>query len=336
MRFIIHFVTGLFLLVFILLSNVALAKPPTEVGIGLYVEQITEINQKAENFGVVATLRMKWQQKELAYTLGVTQETYRLYTLNSIIKLMEEKNLPWPAVSFVNQQGRTDIESQTVKVMPDGMVYYQDRVSATFQAPEFDFRRFPMDHQTFYIIVDSILPESHFIFSEMPEYTGMGNQLGEEEWIITNVQTQISSQNQSGFAHGSRFKLTVEGERHLNYYVFRILIPVLLIITVSWFTFFLQDYMKRIDIGGTNLLIFIAFNFTISSDIPRLGYVTLMDTFMLGNFIVTSMIILVNVIFRRLENHGKQSLVKRMDVYAIVLYPLLYIISGISLLMYFL
>jgi len=313
------------------LAQTASADEAVEVRIGLKIEQITSINQKQKNFTVVATLHMNWADPRLAFTPQAGESLQRTYTLPTLLKLLETKNIRWPAISFSNQQGRTAFENQVAQISRDGSVNYIERFTATFQAPEFDFRRFPLDHQKFFINVDSIFPETESVFKTLTGFSGLGDALGEEEWIIMDVRTEVTVQNQSGFDPGSRFTLIFEAERHLNYYVMRILIPVLLIITVSWFTFFLQDYTKRIDLAGANLLLFIAFNFTISNDMPRLGYITLIDTFLVGTFIVTGLVILANVVLRRLENHGRRDFAKKLDAYAIIGYPLAYLTGGIIL-----
>lgn len=323
-------INGLLLFLFLILhSQSSFARNPTEVLVGLKIDQITGINQKQENFEVVASLRMRWTESRLAFTPTDQESDFKTYTLPTFLKLLEKKHIQWPSISFSNLQGRIAYENQIVRIKRDGTIDYMDRFTATYQAPDFNFRRFPLDHQTFFINIDSIFSEKEFIFKEFPGFSGLGTALGEEEWIIMDVETVITVQNQSSFEQGSRFSLIFEGERHLNYYVIRILIPVLLIITVSWFTFFLQDYTKRIDLAGGNLLLFIAFNFTISNDMPRLGYITLIDTFMVGTFIITSMVILANVMLRRLENHGKKALSMKLDVYAIIGYPLAYFIGAI-------
>lgn len=165
--------------------------------------------------------------------------------------------------------------------------------------------------------VTSVFPVDFFELEALPGFGGMGETLGEEEWVVSDVSTMISSVTRDGGLESDRFSLTFRAHRHLTYYVARIFIPVLIILVVSWFTFLLKDYVKRIDVGITTLLLFIAFNFAVSNDLPRLGYVTAMDVFMTGTFMITGAVLLVNVVFRRLQIGGREELVERLDRYAI-------------------
>jgi len=212
-----------------------------------------------------------------------------------------------------------------------GNVIYFARFTATFQAPDFDFSHFPLDKQQFNVVVDLLRPETEFVFRPDLERSGLGDTLGEEEWLLKLSDIKVVQHDEMGY-DASRFILTFEGERHLNYYVVRILIPSIIIILVSWFTFFLKDYTKRIDLAASNLLLFIAFNFTVANDLPRLGYLTLMDTFMMGTFVVTAMVVLANVWLRRLQNQGRNDLVERIDGIGIWVYPLIYLSAGLVML----
>lgn len=287
------------------------------VEIGIKVDQITGINQQAENFSAVLTLFTRYADPLLAYTAEADALGFRMYRLSSFLQLVEEKGSRWPEIALLNQQGRQDLTSQAVALLPSGIVVFFSRLTTTFQAPDFDFRRFPFDHQRFHVRAALVLPEEIVHFVPMADTSGIGDQLGEEEWIIYDVTERINTTSNLTGLPSSEFVLSFSGHRHLLYYVMRIFLPMLIILLVSWFTFQLKDYVKRIDLGITTLLLFIAFNFTVSSDLPRLGYITTMDALMTGAFVITGVVLMFNVYLRRLQTSGQESNAARLDKLAV-------------------
>jgi uncharacterized sodium:solute symporter family permease YidK len=102
-------------------------------------------------------------------------------------------------------------------------------------------------------------------------------------------------------------------------------VPILLIILISWFTFFLGDYTRRIEASAANILLFIAFSFSLTDNYPRLGYVTFLDAVMAVTFIFNTLVLLYNVYMKRLENQGQLERVVHIDRFLDWAYPFLYL-----------
>jgi hypothetical protein len=120
-------------------------------------------------------------------------------------------------------------------VTPAGTVIALTRFTATFQAPDFDFRRFPFDHQRFFIRAALALPETRFHLEPLTEASGIGAQLGVEEWVIYEDHVFTATTTQITGLPSSEFMLEFKAHRHLLYYVMRIFLPMLVILTVTWF-----------------------------------------------------------------------------------------------------
>ncbi|MGK7907857.1 MAG: hypothetical protein AB4040_11620 [Synechococcus sp.] len=299
-------------------------RKPIEVDVGVNVEQIADINQKNENYGIVATLNMEWFDPNLVFSADECQCRFKEYSLAQFEYLIAQNNLSWPNFTITNQQGRRFSQNQIFIIFSTGEARYIERFSATLQAPDFDFRFFPFDRQTFFINIQSVFPEEFYKFNVSERFSGLGERLGEEEWVASSTSTSVSSELSNAGVISSQYSFEIEAYRQLNYYILRIFIPVGIIIFVSWVPSFLGDYNKRVDIANATLLLFIAFNFTISNDLPRLGYLTFIDTLLLSTFILTGVVLIYNVILKRLESDGKKILVRRIDRYAVWLHPLTY------------
>ena len=105
----------------------------------------------------------------------------------------------------------------------------------------------------------------------------------------------------------------------------------MLILGVLWVTFFLRDYALRIEVASANLLVFIAFSFSLADNYPRLGYITLLDVVMLFTFIISALVIVYNVYLRRLEIAGDGELANSIDNVFDWIYPISIIVFVISL-----
>jgi hypothetical protein len=60
-----------------------------------------------------------------------------------------------------------------------------------------------------------------------------------------------------------------------------------------------KDYAKRVDAAGANLLLFIAFSFATSNDLPRLGNLSFVDTLLISAFPVTAVVLILSAYLRR-------------------------------------
>ena len=311
-------------------------KLPLVVSIGIEVDQITFVDQKAENFGAVATIRMKWNDPRFKFDEKVHGRNYKVLGPEEFIRLAEDRVTVTPRFVVKNQQNKRWIQDEVIVVQADGTIEFFEHSTLQLQAPYFDFRDYPFDHQDFYFEVVLSHPVDEVQLVAMKEHTGLGPLLGEEEWIFENPVLEISTTQGLTGEESHKATLGISGRRHLQYYFVRIFVPLLILLIVSWACFFVTDYEKRIDIASANFLLFIAFNFAISGDLPRLGYITFVDFILMSMFLITGSLILVSVAVQRLAEKDRKSLINRIDKLIInILYPVGYAIVIIFSLYYF-
>jgi hypothetical protein len=302
----------------------AIISEPLEVRVGSKLIQITNIDQLSEKFNAVAELRMEWKDPLLSFNPEDCQCEFITYTGDSFRKFADENEILTPEFSIFNQQGNRWIQNQNAVVFPDGRAIYQEHYTTDLQAPLFDFTKFPFDTQLLYIQVQSLANEDFFLYTDPEELSEIGDLLGEEEWFITNSWTETTIDDGTA-NHWLYFTV----RRHLNFYIYRIMVPLALVVIVSWFTFFLRDFGRRVEVSSATLLTFVAFNFTVADNLPRIGYLTFMDALLIGAFVVSVIVVIYNVILKRLEADGRIELAHRIDKPMIWLYPVLFSIGAL-------
>lgn len=297
---------------------------PLEVRVGSKLIQITNIDQLSEKFNAVAELRMEWEDPLLSFNPEECQCEFKSFSGDSFQDFADDNEILIPVFSIFNQQGNRWIQNQNAVVFPDGRAIYLEHYTTDLQAPLFDFTKFPFDTQLLYIQVQSLANEDFFYYTDPEELSEIGELLGEEEWFITDSWTDATIEEE----HANHW-LYFTVRRHLNFYIFRIIIPLVLVIIVSWFTFFLRDFGRRVEVSSATLLTFVAFNFTVADNLPRLGYLTFMDALLIGAFVVSVIVVIYNVVLKRLETDGRSDLAHRIDKPMIWLYPVLFSLGAL-------
>lgn len=299
---------------------------PLQVAVGIEIEQITSVDQKSENYGAVAVIRMAWTDPALAFDPVEEGTDFKLFKPQGFLAYAAERTSLVPLFGIHNQQSNRWIQQAVVAVLADGSVLYADKSSLTLQAPHFDFRQYPFDRQQFFFEIVSSFPDHLVQYVPMEGQSGLGPTLGEEEWVLSNDRLQITTAKGLSGRDSAMAALAFEGHRHIQYYLTRIFLPMLVLITVSWAVFFLNEYRKRAEVAGANLLVFVAFNWMISEDLPRLGYLTFLDFILQWMFIVTGAIVVFNILLAHLEHKGRATMAASLDSYVIRwIYPLGYI-----------
>jgi hypothetical protein len=151
-----------------------IVRPVTPVEIGLRMDQITGVDQRSENFGVVVSLLLKWQDPMLAFDPQSCKCRLKIFNGDAFSQFVESQNTDWPDFVLFNQQGNRWSQKRLATVYPDGEVSYLERFGVTLQAPDFKFRKFPFDDQTFAIRIDLVEPAWDYTFRELEGFSEVG------------------------------------------------------------------------------------------------------------------------------------------------------------------
>ena len=310
---------------------------PVEARVGVKIDQITEVDQRAETFSIVGRLRISWEDPALAFVPEPGQPATRVLNGGEFLATTRAEGIVVPGFTVQNQQARRFAKQALVLWGSEGRATYLEEFTATLQAPHFDFRAYPFDSQVFFVHVLALAPDTFVNFTPDPEFEGLGQLLGEEEWRTTGTESFVEPVEGLTGLPSERYSFALYVERERLYYALRLILPLLLLVAVSWANLFLEDYRRRIDIAGANLLVLVAFNFTIGGDLPRLGYLTFLDALLSVLFLITAAMVIYNVALWRMSKNGREDGARALDWHVTIWgYPIVYIAAFVVLYLGFL
>jgi len=253
---------------------------------------------------------------------------------------LEELVLPlgevWYAeLGALNQREVEALLPNVVRVKPDGLVSYGQRLQATLSS-RLDLREFPFDSQVLpiHIVAYRYGPEEiGFVVNE--ELTGSRGNFSVTGWVIEEGEPRIEAVQlpavEGQFAGASFF---LEARRQSSYFGLTMMVPLVLIVLMAWTVFWIDPSVVPPQVGISTAAVFslIAFRFSMRSELPNVAYMTRADLFLLGTTLLVFAALGEVIVTARLAKQGKESLALRVDRWGRWIYLAAFLLlSGLTL-----
>ena len=257
-------------------------KPPAKVFGGFEIQEIRDIAPASGYFKARLYVWLFWDEPEANPVLPEGRNSLA-FDANGVF----ERGLVWnPEPSFSNALEPPLVDERTVEVWPESLEYWF-RAAGTFtdRAGALDFRWFPFDSQKLRIELETPYSTKLVKLVGDPEVDpgilrDQVKMLRNAEWEFTDAHIEESNVSYFSEEDGtlSQLSIVIDAKRRSGFYLVHIYLPVFIILSLCYFALWLPEKWSEAIVGTfvTCLLSLIAFNFIVSEDIPKVGYLTVM------------------------------------------------------------
>ena len=283
--------------------------PATEVSVGVRMIDLLDIDDVSQTLTVDLGILRTWTDPRLAHLEGCE---------------LSLDNVWYPELVARNSGRLFERWPREVSIGPEGRVKYIQRFYGTI-ASYHSLHDFPFDSQVITVLLIPLKwAENEVKLSVDDRFTGMAETLNISDWIIESVEGEVGSQHVKALNRvHSRYDFTITAHRIRAYYVWKIILPLCLIVAMSWCVFWIDPaaFGTQIGLSATAFLTLIAFIFATTNMVPALGYFTLLDLFIGGATILVFLALLESLGTSYLVSQEKSNLAMRIDRVCRILFP---------------
>ncbi len=289
--------------------------PPTRVAVGLRLFDITKISDVNESVTVDFLVSQKWIDPRLAPLAGCRVALADVWS---------------PALGFVNAGRVFPSLLERAHVGPNGDINAFQRYNGSLSFPH-TLYRFPFDRHTIRISLIPVNDTSDQVTLAVdPEVSGRRDiEFTIPDWTIgpakaETVPTKVHFLDQTV----DRYVFEIAAARRSQYFVVQVIIPLTLIVIMSWTVFWISPahFGPQIGMSATSVLTLIAFHFAMQAILPPVIYMTTLGRFIFASTILVFVALLQSVTTSYLVGHGKKEIAFRIDRICRWLFPGIFVV----------
>lgn len=312
---------------------------PTAVEVGLRLVALTHLDPPKEpfpNFRAEVLLEARWRDPRLSFDPDRTGGEPERYQGTKAQRASD--TMWWPDLGVENEDGPRLIEHQELDIYPDGRVRYVERFAVRAHA-DVDLRRFPFDHQQLSLrIASQVWPATHLTLSVAASEVSHDPTHKNLEWLIHELSAEVSTEDRlRAHAPVDVLRTTLHIERQPGFYLYKLLLPLVLIVIFTWTAFWLKDEPSpgRMQRTFVALLTVVAFHHIVAGHLARVPYLTFVDAVVYAAFLSVGATLAQIIRIHNAQHAGDVDRAHRLEAMGRYAHPVGFFITLIVLWVWF-
>ncbi len=302
-----------------LAPGVLSANEQDEIYVTVGVLDVDAIRSADQSFTINVIVQFRWTDPDLAHE---GEDNIRR-NLNEISA---------PRFLLLNRQKTWSTLLNVVDISPEGEAVYRMRLWGDFSQP-LALHDFPFDTHKFSIPVVA-LKHGGGEAKLLPDPEGesfIAEQLSVADWRVLNWSGDAQQIRITRDESAEGFVFSFTAKRIYNHYVIKFIIPLILIVMMSWIVFWIdpEEAGSQLSVAVTAALTLIAYHIALAGKLPDIPYLTRMDMFLFGSTLLVFSALLEVVFTSRMARGGHIIGARRLDRICRALFPAVYVVIGL-------
>ncbi|XP_060561073.1 glycine receptor subunit alpha-3-like [Ruditapes philippinarum] len=291
---------------------------PTQISCELHIENFDSIDEANMDLTATILLHLSWYDHRFS--------DYDIKSIDDGYVEIDAKNLEklWvPDIYFPNEKRayyhNVLMANKMLRIYKGGNVSYSTRLSLTLSCP-MNFRNYPFDKQICMIMMESFSYNDGNILLNWTQNNATENTEGPvhldestkqmPQFEVLRIDTKESKVRRRDLGNHSRLTVEFVLARNIGYYLVQMYIPSVLVVMLSWISFWLNvnAVPGRISLGVLTVLTMTTQSSGVNASLPHVSYTKAIDIWMVTclMFVFFALIefAVANVLMRKDTNKG--------------------------------
>jgi hypothetical protein len=248
--------------------------PPRKAELGIYILDITDIDEPGGKFTLHVVLGTYWQDAAQAHD-GKEPKVLREDAA------VEHMNTSWrPMVEINRTTAPAELHHALLRIHPDGRVEFERQLTVQI-ATQLDLRKLPFDTQSLSVELESFQHLAEAVELVLPPANlRITSRISLPQWQVGKLSAVVKPEYREVYDETySRATVTLEVKRHTQFYIWQMMVPLGIVLAMAFAVFFLppKDLSDRMSVIIASLLTVVALSYSLHSGLPKISYLTVID-----------------------------------------------------------